>query len=257
MTEFSGDQVHPATPHRRDQAMREGDVAKSFELAGAIQTLAAIVVGFLLLGSLASWVRIWTIDTWKNASTGIAFEPMAATNQLQETAFAISAVMAPALFVMFFAGVLAHMGQTGVMFRAERVVPDFGRAGPGKWWRHVFSMNAISLPFIGLPKTMIAASTAIFSVWFQGEAFFGLGKLPVEQIAPQMSSLVLTVCFNVSLVLIALSLVDYALQRWSFDRRIRMTDQQMRDETRMQNGDPQITSQRRELHRSLGQQRID
>ena len=219
MSEFSGDQVHPATPFRREQAIRDGEVAKSFELSGAIQALAAIAVGFLLLGGLANWIRVWTIETWKNASGNVSFEHVAVTQQLQEAAFSVSALMAPMLLAIFFAGVLAHLSQTGVGFRANRVVPDFGRTGPQRWWRHVFSMNAISLPFVGVPKTVVAVATAGASFWIQKEAFFGLGNWPVDRIGPQMFSLVLSVCFHVAIVLFVLSLADYALQRWSFERR--------------------------------------
>ncbi len=246
MSETSaGEQNHPASPYRREQAIRDGDTAKSFELSGAIQALAAVAVGFMLLGGLAQWLCNWTEETWKQAAGNICFEPTVATQELQGTAFSLSAVMAPILMTMFFAGILAHLTQTGIVFRANSVVPDLGRAGPQKWWRHVWSMNAISLPFVGLPKTLIAFVTAGVSFWLQKEAFFGLGNLPVEQIGPEMSSLVLGVCFHVAIVLFALSLVDYALQRWSFERRIRMTDQQVRDEARMQNGDPQVMNQRR------------
>ena len=254
MSEFSpSEQVHPASPYRRDQAYREGDFAKSFELSGAIQALAAIAVGSLLLGGLANWICQWTSETWKKTAGELTFEPVAATEQLQATAFSITAVMAPTLLLMFFAGILAHMSQTGVKIHVNRVIPDVSRAGPQKWWRHVFSMNAFSLPFIGLPKTVVAFITGGLSFWMQKEAFFGLSRLPVELIGQEMFSLVLGVCFHVALVLFVLSLVDYALQRWSFERRIRMTEQQVRDEARMQNGDPQVMNQRRTLHRSLGQ----
>jgi flagellar biosynthetic protein FlhB len=253
MSETSAsDQIHPASPYRREQAIRDGDGARSFELSAAIQALAAIGVGFLFLGGLAQWVGDWTRDTWSNAARNISFEPTAATQQLRDTAFAGSLAMAPILIAMFAAGVLAHMSQCGVRLRTNRVLPELGRIAPQKWWQHVFSMHAISLPFVSLPKTVVAFATAVVNFWMQKEAFFGLGNLPVEQIGREMYSLVLGVCFHVAVVLFALSLVDYGLQRWSFERRIRMTDQQVRDEARMQNGDPQVLHQYRALHRSLG-----
>lgn len=255
MSESStSEQVHPASPYRREQAIREGDGARSFELSGAIQALAAIGVGFLLLGGLSQWICDWTTETWKQAAGNISFEHAATTQQLRDTTFSVSTVTAPILIAMFIAGVLAHISQTGIVLRPQHVVPDLGRAGPQKWLRRVFSMHTISLPVVGLPKTIVACVTAAVSFWLQQEAFLGLGNLPVEQIGQEMYSLVLGVCLHVAAVLFALSLVDYAIQRWSFERRIRMTDQQLRDETRMQNGDPQVVSQRRALHRSLGRQ---
>ena len=53
MSEFSGDQVHPASPARREQARRDGDHAKSHELAAAVQMIGAVGVAYLTFGPLA------------------------------------------------------------------------------------------------------------------------------------------------------------------------------------------------------------
>jgi flagellar biosynthetic protein FlhB len=65
----------------------------------------------------------------------------------------------------------------------------------------------------------------------------------------KMFSLILTVTFHVALALLVTSVADYWLKFIGHQRRIRMTDQQLRDELRMQNGDPQIHARRRRMNR--------
>ena len=253
MSEFSGDQIHPASPLRQQQARRDGDSPKSLELVNAIQTMFAIGAGFVLLGGIAGWILNWTTETWKQSSQSIAFDQNQVTEQLQTASFSLAAILAPILCLMFAAGVLAHWSQTGVQFFPGKAAPDVKRLGPQRWWQQLFSFHSLSSPFLGIPKVFVALVATGTSCWVQRVTLFSLGALPVEQIGPQVYWIVLTVSFHVALVLLVLSILDVAVQRWSFEKRIRMTDQQMRDETRSQNGDPMITSQRRRIHRSYGQ----
>lgn len=252
MSDFSGDQVHPASPLREQQARRDGDNPKSFELANAIQTLIALGAAFLMLGGLAKWLHNWTVETWTNAAGGIVFDAGATTQQMQNTAFSFATVLAPILVLMFVAGILAHWSQTGIVFLPGKAAPDLQRLGPQKWWSQIFSFRSFSGPVLGIPKTMVAIGGAGASCWYQSEKLFSLSGLPVEQIGPQTYWLVLTVGLHVAAVLFALALCDLAIQRWSFQRRLRMTDQEIRDETRMQGSNPQVSSRRKSIHRSYG-----
>ena len=74
---------------------------------------------------------------------------------------------------------------------------------------------------------------------------------PADAMAQQLFSLVLLICSHVAVALLMVSLLDFGMKYWGFEKRIRMTDQQLRDETRMQNGDPQTSARRRELQRGM------
>lgn len=254
MSEFSGDATHPASPIRREQARRDGDAPKSYELANAIHLIGGLAAAFLLLGGIGSWIRNWTISQWQGAGTNLSLDAAATTTQLQSTTFSFAAVLAPLMALMLVLGILSHWSQTGLVFRPQQVVPDMTRLGPNKWWQHIFSTNLVSIPFVGLPKTLVAGWTAITSFWLQRGQVFELAALPAEQLVESLFGLVLAVSFHVAVVLFLLSLIDYGLKRWSFEKRIRMTDQQLRDEARMQTGDPTVVAQRRQLHQSYGRE---
>ena len=250
MSDFSGDPAHPASPIRREQARRDGDIPKSFELANALHLLGALAAAYILVKGISSGIRTWTMGRWQEAGSSLEVNRELMTANLQSTVFSFVAIVAPLLALMFFLGVLSHWGQTGIVFRPQQLRPDPTRLGPRRWWSHLFSTRSISIPLIGLPKTLVAGLAAIASAWFQREQVFGLSALPIEKFVEQLFGLILAVGFHVAVVLLVLSLADYGLKRWSFERRIRMTEQQLRDELRMQNGDPSVVNRRRQIHRS-------
>jgi len=74
---------------------------------------------------------------------------------------------------------------------------------------------------------------------------------PLDQMGPGIASVLMQITFHVGLVLLASSAVDYWMHYLGFEKRIRMTDQELRDEIRAQDGDPLVNSQRQALQASL------
>ena len=196
MSDSADDQIHSATPARREQARRDGDIPKSFELAAALQMIGAIVVAYMLLGQVGNWICTWADETWSVAGTNIAVEAADVTSQAQNLIGLTLAVLAPMLLLLMAVGICSHWIQTGPIFLTKKVAPDVGRLGPGSWKRKLFSLEGLALLFVGIPKTAIAFVVLGFSTWSH-----------------------------------------------------RMTDQQLRDELRTQNGDPQVRARQRNLRR--------
>ncbi len=251
MSEFSGDPVHPASPARREQARRDGDHAKSHELAAAVQMIGAIGVAYLTFGPLAGWLRLWTMKIWSPSAALTKMNASDVSSQLSSLVFSSLSVLVPIAALMFLVGVASHWCQTGPVFLTKPIAPDATRLAPGRWFGRIFSLSTLAFPLIGLPKSLLAVVVMVVSCWINRELFFGLGSYPAEMFAQQLFSIVLLVSSHVAITLFLASGLDFAMKYVSFQQRIRMTDQQLRDETRMQNGDPQISSQRRALHRTI------
>jgi flagellar biosynthetic protein FlhB len=251
MSDFSGDQVHPASPARREQARRDGDYAKSHELSAAVQMIGAVVVAYLTFGPLAKWLRMWTTEIWTAPTALTKVTASDVSSQLSRLAFSSISVLLPIAALMFLVGVLSHWCQTGPVFLTKPLAPDATRLSPNRWFGRVFSLSTLAFPLIGLPKALLALVVMAVSCWFHREQFFALGSFPANVMAQQLFSLVLLVCSHVAITLLLASFLDFGLKYLGFQKKIRMTDQQLRDETRMQNGDPQISAQRRALQRTM------
>ena len=100
MSAPSEDRIHIATPARRQQARREGDVPKSFELAAAVQMIGAIMVSYLFLGQLGQWIRAWTTQNWSSAGVNLSIQSNDLTAQIQSAIFASVGVLAPMMILL-------------------------------------------------------------------------------------------------------------------------------------------------------------
>ena len=211
--------------------------------------IGAITAAFLLLGQVGHWIRSWTTSTWSSAGTKLSIDTADFTEQIQGTMMGSISVLSPLLLVLLLVGVASHWLQTGPMFLSGRVAPDPTRLASGNWKRHVFSLSSLAFLIVGIPKTLIAGFALAASAWFNRNDFFALANYPVDTLVAKMFMLILTITFHVALALLVTSAADFWLKFLSHQRRIRMTDQQLRDELRMQNGDPQIHARRRQMNR--------
>ena len=245
MSEFSDDQVHPATPARREQARRDGEFAKSHELAAAIQMLGAIGIAFLLFGQLGNWMQQMTTATWGQTRLQISLTSTEIGHQLSGLIFSSLSVIAPIGLMLIGVGILSHWCQTGPVFVTNKLAPDPNRIAPANWFRRLFSLSTLAFPLVGIPKSILAIVVMCSSCWLNRQSFFILANYPANEMVQRLFELVLTVSAHVAFALLLASIVDYGLKYLSFQKRLQMTDQQLRDELRMQNGNPQINAHRR------------
>ena len=258
MSEFQDDRTNPASPLRTEQARREGNVAKSNDLAIALQSVGSVIAGFILLSAVFKWVYHFTRERWQTPVTQMDADSNAVAVDMQNVITSALMVILPLLAGLFLIALASHLVQSGFVFKPARAIPDPRRLGIENWKKNTFSLGNLSQVLIGLPKGLIAFATAIWLCWIQRRRISELAGLEIGTLVEQMFGLVILVCFQTALVLFVFSLLDYACHWIAHQRQLQMSDQQLRDENRMQNGDPLVSSTRRRLHRDLiGRERTD
>ena len=255
MADSTGDRNHPATPARLQRAREEGDFAKSLELAAALQMLGAVLVAFICFGGIAVWLRNFT-ESWYSQAGINSSEAVAVTGAMSTTLFNLTSAIAPALLLFMLFAIASHWIQSGPTFLPRKVAPDLSRVSPMGWARRLFSVRSMSTPFIGMPKTLIAMAVAIGACWTNSQQFFELAGYPADQMVVKLFGLVLMIAFYISLALLLTALLDFGVNWYSHQQKLRMTDQELRDELRMQNGDPHIQNRRRVI-RDVTRQNLD
>ena len=246
MTYSAAEKNHEASPLRRQKAKSEGDFPRSFELAVALQVLGFTIVGFLCLDSISASLSAAATQSWKVGSTKNLSGEICAADGLELVSSAMWAVV-PLMLVSWLVVVASHWVQTGPVWQSGKISADASRISPGHWFGQVFSMSTWSYLFVGLPKFFLAIAVAAVSFWCQRETIFAMPFQPVNQMGPTIASVLMQITFHVGLVLLASSAIDYWMHYLGFEKRIRMTDQELREEIRAQDGDPTVSAQRRAL----------
>ena len=74
MSDSADDQIHDPSAARLQQARSDGDIAKSFELAAALQMIGALLASYLLLSNVGDWIQNWTTQTWSMAGADLSVD---------------------------------------------------------------------------------------------------------------------------------------------------------------------------------------
>jgi len=251
---MAGERTEQATQHRRDKARREGDILHSRELAAAAGTLAGVMV----LGAVGSHLLIlWrtSFASFLDLGRAARWEPA----ELEPTLLAVrrltlSILGPPAVMMATVAAAALGMGllQTGgVSFHAGSVGFKLDRINPISNVKNLFSLRAAAR----LAKSLIpAALLAVFAVQRIGRQLtlplFSLSRL--EQLGSEVYGLLLAAAW----LLFGWSVVDYLVEWQSRESRLKMSRDDLRDEFKETEGNPQIRGRIRSLQRQARRRKV-
>ena len=233
-----GDRTNPATPLRLERARDEGDIARSADLAFAIQLCGVIGIIWMLSGGIGQWLNQSTTQMW--ATTSIRADQFNWTKVLQQTIWSGGVTIAPILVLMMLVAVASWWLQTGPLWIVDKPAPDLGRLSPSNWFARLFSVSSFAYVLIGLPRAAIAMAAASASVYCQRESMFSMAGLPADQMVTRMMDIVLSTALFVALSMLVTSVADYGLRWISHQRKLQMSNQEIRDEQKMQGAENQF-----------------
>jgi flagellar biosynthetic protein FlhB len=248
--EQTGEKSQDATPHRRQQAREEGQVAQSQELAAALILVVGLLVLIAVGGGLADFFANLTRrqlggDAWLSADMELV------TRENHGLVLETARALLPLLGAVWLAAIVAHIVQFGFLFAPGQVAFDLTRLDPLQGFRRMFSIsNVVKLGF-GLIKILIVGSVAFWALYSHRTEIIAAAALELPQLATFLVSITLWTSLKIAGALLILALLDYGYQRYKFEQDLRMTPQEMREEMRNMQGDPQIASRRRAVQRQL------
>ncbi len=249
-----GERTEQATPHRREKARREGDILHSRELSSAAGTLAGVIaLGSLGAGSLIAWRR--TFAGFLNLGTGASWEP----EHIETTLHAMrnlmfSVLAAPALIVGSVAVAALGMGMVqtgGLSFHAQAIGFKLNRINPAENLKNLASLRALAR----LGKSLIPAGLlAAFAIQRIGRemALPAFSTARLEVLGTDAYGLLLAAAW----LLFGWSAIDFLVEWRSRESRLKMSKQDLRDEYKETEGNPQIRSRIRGIQRQMRRRQV-
>ncbi|MGE5552325.1 MAG: flagellar biosynthesis protein FlhB [Betaproteobacteria bacterium] len=252
---FAGERTEPATPKRKEEARKKGQVPRSHELVTA-GVLAGV---FLLLhwsgASLVQRLTEYLAASLEDATGADLTDGQVLAGYLELAWFFLSAVT-PLFLVALGVGLLLNYLQVGFLFTAAPLAPDLGKINPGRGLKRMFSRHALVELVKSLAKVMLIAWAAFGAARPAFELLLALNQQELGDVFPTLETLVYRVGLRVSLVLLVLAALDYAYQRWDYNRNLRMSKQEVKDELKQQEGDPQVRGRIRSRMRQMALRRM-
>jgi len=255
VAEQYGEKTHDATPYRRRKAREEGNVAKSQDLASAVMLLGAVLVVWYLGVAIVKFLFAEAEGCLGAAPAVRADNAWAAQRLMQVTAGAALA-LGPLLAAMAAIAALGHIGQVGLLFVPKKLAFDGSRIDPLKGAQRIFSVQSLVRLGLGIFKILVVGAVAAISLYHQWDAILGLGERDVRQIALYISDVTFWTTLKIAIALIILALLDFAYQKHKYEQDLKMTTQELKEEMKTTQGDPQVAARRRQVQRQLALQRM-
>ena len=243
------------TQRRLAEAHRKGDVVKSAELSTAV-VLGGGLLTLALFGATSAQRFAAEFRIFLESPGDMVIDPGTVSALLQHAAYGLFAVLAPPLGLMIFASLAGHFVQHRPVFSAARLKPELSKLSPMKGFKRIFGLDGL-LNFVkGIAKIFLVGGACVWAIWPE------LGRIETAlDLSPSgIVSLALALIFKAVLAALAviavIAILDYVYQSQRFMARHRMSRQELRDEIKQSEGDPQIKARIRQIRLERSRKRM-
>lgn len=254
MAEDMGDKTEAPSSRKLEEARSRGQVAKSQDLAGAIELVGALVV-FVVFGALMSRSLLSILRRVFEDGYGV---PGVQGLGTLLTAVAVDAARAvlPALGVLAGVCILAHFVQVGPLLTGQPLMPKLSKLNPIAGAQRLFDRrNAVKTLTQIVKIAVVAAVGGIFLVSRAAEVT-SLPRLGLWGALSELGAMALELALWLLAILLVLGVADWAFQRWQHTQDLKMTKEEVKDERRSMEGDPEVKGRRLRLARQIAMQRV-
>jgi len=250
------ERTEPATAKKREESREKGVVAKSMDMNSAAVLLfgfsALLIFGATMSGTLSQMFR----HVFANAS----FFTLTAESVHQyffRAVMFLAMMLLPILAAFFVIGVAVNIAQVGIHFSAEAIRPKFDKLNPLSGVKRIFASTSSFVELLkGLLKSAIIGIIAYSVVDDIIAESIMLVDSDVKNIAVFMVSSTTKVIFEVGIVFGVISAFDFFYQKFEYEKNLRMTKQEVKEEFKMTEGDPLIKGRIKTIQRQIAYKRM-
>jgi flagellar biosynthetic protein FlhB len=249
------DKTEPATPKRREEARKKGNVAKSMEINSAAVIISALIALLLLGGFTLSTLLSFTERFYSHPYALLVDE-----DSLQNIfALLISAsgrAVLPFMLLVLVAGLAANVAQVGFMFSSESIKLNFDKLNVVNGLKNLFSRKSLEELIKNFLKISVVGLLAWLVVRRELDHFFHLGDQTAWGIFRIVSQSTAHLVIWAAVAIMVIAAFDWWFQRWDWAQKLKMTKQEVKDEHKQTEGDPQIKARIRSTQLEMAFKRM-
>lgn len=252
---FAGEKTEQATPKRRQEARKKGQVLRSQEITSALVLLLTFVSLRYLFPYIFGEVHVYTSQMLATLP-GSGLELPAVYRMMWEAVFLLFRVALPVMAVAMVAGLLANYMQVGFLLTTETIQFKLDRLNPLEGCKRIFSKRAFFELFKSLWKVGVVGYLMYATIRDNLTVFPLMLDMELWAAAALIGDITFTLVWRAGLLLLALAAADYLYQRYEHEKALRMSKQEVKEEYKEIEGDPQLKGKIKERQRLLAQRRM-
>ncbi|MDD2659954.1 MAG: flagellar biosynthesis protein FlhB [Methylococcales bacterium] len=243
------------TSKRLEDAQKKGQIARSRELNTFVMLITSAIL-LLMLGEQMGNRLLAIMRTQFQLSREIIFDPLSPVIYLKQNMIEGVMLIAPFIAVMVVAAIVAPLALGGWVFSWDALAPKLEKLDPVKGLSRMFALRGLIELVKALLKFLLIFMVAVILSRHFLKELAGLGTEPLEQAISHALNII-SICFLVlSASLIVVALIDVPYQLWDHSKKLKMTLQEIKDESKESQGRPEVKSRQRRIQMDMAQNRM-
>jgi flagellar biosynthetic protein FlhB len=251
----SDDRTEAPTDKRRSESRSKGNVTKSTE----VNSVLVLLTGLMLLKFFGPWMMRHIVaytremfDMISHPQADLGFTISLIVRSIEVVCY----VCWPVCIGVMIVGIIANLMQVGILFTFEPLIPKLEKINVLSGFGRLFSIRSVVEMLKNVLKLSIIGFVAYITVKGEFGTFIGLGDTSTGAILMFMMAVSFKVILRIALVLLVLAILDFVYQRYEHEKGLKMTKQEIKEEHKQAEGDPQIKARVRSLQREMARRRM-
>lgn len=249
------EKTEPATPKRIERAREDGDVPRSKELA-TVSVLLTMLVGIWASGTQLTQALKSNMAAGLTLPRNLVFEPDLLLVSIAQNLMELLWAFLPLAVLVVFIAIASPVLLGGWNVSSKALMPKFNKLNPLSGIKNLVSKNAAMEFFKAVIKATLVGSVAFFVVAAEIDDVLMLPLLPLNEALTSTAYLILVTMIAIASSLVLIAAVDVPYQLWSYANKLKMTKQDVRQESKETEGNPEIKARIRQQQREMARRRM-
>jgi flagellar biosynthetic protein FlhB len=252
---FAGEKTEKATPKKRQDSRKKGQVAKSSD----VNTAFVLIFVFLCLLAIGPWMKDQVTSLFVHSFQIYLLEEVTIDKVhliYMELLVKLIWVVGPIMLAAMIGAVVSNYLQVGPLFSTEAIQMKLNKLDPVQGFKRIYSIRAI-VEFVKSMLKIVFVGLITFSIlWIRLEEVLILSQKNIHEALAFLGALTIRMGLFAGGALLFLSVFDYLYQKFDYEKNIRMSKHDVKDEYKKAEGDPLIKSKIKQKQREMAMQRM-
>ena len=253
---FAGEKTEKATPKKRQDARKKGQVLKSQDVTAAFLLLVTFLFLMFYAPYMYDGVKGFLLQALERDILTETLNADTVMKMYVESIKEMAMIVLPIMVVAMIAGIGANFFQFGFLFTTETLKLDLKKMDPIKGVKKIISVRAIVNLIKSLLKVTLIGTVTTVVIIMYFEDVLALALHSPGQILATVAKLSAIMGIAASLMLVVIALLDYLYERFEYEKQLKMSKQDIKDEYKNAEGDPLIKSKIKQRQREMAMRRM-
>ncbi len=249
------EKTEQATPKKRQEAREKGQVAKSIELNTAFLLAASVIFFYFTIDSFGDYFK-YSFTHFIGLASHYEITVTSFPKLVKDITYIMFSMLLPFLLVTLFVSLFINVVQVGFMISSKAIELNFDKLNPVNGLKNIFSMRSFGELIKSILKALVISYILYMFIKSRMHLWFSLIDTSIEAIFIVLLKDIFLITVYILIFIVFMAILDYVFQKYNFEKSIRMSHREIKDEYKQMEGDPHIKQKIRRMQMEIAKRRM-